>query len=362
MKVYLYNRGRGGNIGDAIISTVLENSLHNLGFEVILNDSYPIRRYGPLPAGLIHLNSFIGDIRKVKESDLVVIGGGNLIMDVSGVKANWALHHFWLSLLSRFFHKKYYYCCVGAAPLQTSVARFLYRRALCNARKISARDSFSAQYIRELIGREDVWEMFDPALLISSLYPIAKNKRRSKKRSIGICPVQLYPFISPDPVIQQRYVKLHTRLIDTFIHNGHEVFLFLNDSGYDAAVFREIKQNISSSTSGFHAIETFSDYAEYLPFIASLDFLVTSRLHSAIIAVSYSIPTIGYGWQPKMKYFYQDNNLDGYINIIDNLVNEEALERTFSYTIELYNTTLFKIPKIQLKTLRMEEFLDLTGQ
>lgn len=361
MNIYLYNRGRDGNIGDEIISIVLETSFRNLGFEVTLSESHHIGGYGILSAGRAHLASFINDIHKIKECDMVVIGGGNLIMDVSGVKTRWALHHFWLSLLCLLFRKKYHYCCVGAAPLQSSITRFLYGFALRKAEKISVRDSFSAQYIRKLIGRDNVWEMFDPALLISSIYPIAKNNRRSEKRSIGICPVQLYPNISSDLDIQQRYIDLHANLIETFIRNGHEVFLFMNDHAYDIAVFQKIKQSVPPLTPRFYAIESFLNYAEYLSFITTLDCIVSSRLHAVIIATSYGIPCIGYGWQPKMEYFFRDNNLGGYVNIIDSLDKEEVLEKTLSHTLNLYDTIIETTPEIQLRMLRMEEFLGLRG-
>jgi L-malate glycosyltransferase len=358
MKVYLFNRGRDKNIGDTLISEVICHFLHQEGCEVIVNPDYPLQK-GKFRAIKIHFESYLQDIINIVRADITVIGGGNLIMDSSKFGPRWAIHHFWLSLLNLLLGKKYYYLCVGVAPLKTSLAKLLYRFVLRQATKISVRDTFSQKYIKELSGRYDILLWFDPVLLVSSIYP-PKPPNLSDTPNIGICPIQLYPVLCPDIQVYQKYVTLHVKLIEYFLSENHHVHLFLNDPAKDKQVYADIIQQLPIvDAAKIRRYEKMSDHVEYLKLIQNLDFLISSRMHAVITATSYQRPTIGYGWQPKMQYFYQDQNLEGHIAILDKLLTVTSLDEIVIETINLYQKLQGKFPPMTKQVLNLEGFLNL---
>lgn len=360
MKAYLFNRGRDTNIGDSLISDVISRSLKAKGYNVETSPNY-LELNGKLGALKVHLRSYLSDACNIFKSDIIIIGGGNLIMDTPAIGARWAIHHFWLSILSLIFRKRYYYLCIGATPLNIPVAQILYRFALKYAHRISVRDSFSLSYLQRFTGRQDICLMFDPVLLLPSFFPIVP-KHTSNSIEIGLCPVQLYPKICKDVNIYQKYIELHVKLIKYFASNNGNVFLFLNDPMSDKRVFQDILHEIPCSLANFYTRESFTSLEDYLIFIGNLDFLISSRMHAIITATSYGVPSVGFGWQPKMKYFYLDQGLDGHIDIIAKFHNGATADDAFQETLQFYeklrNKPLFRFSK----TLDLQEFLDMGSE
>lgn len=316
-RVYLFNRSATSNIGDQLIGYVLSTVISNFGYEVKTNSVYS-RDGGWLGSLRAHLRSYLADVRQLMNCDFLVIGGGNLIMDVT-FGPRWAFHHFWLSLLSRLLGKDYYYVSVGVAPLRHTLSKFLYRFALRNATKVSVRDTFSQKYIQNLIGYKEVELIPDPALGISAICPKVTVLAREK---VGLCPVQLYPSICASIETYNGYVDLHVRLIKAFLLKNKEVFLFLNESQLDTDVLNDILEKLPSRPHNLNVVGGFQDVEEYLEFISNLDLVVSSRMHAVICATSYQIPAIGLGWQPKMKYFFADQGLQGHVDILGSLQSE----------------------------------------
>jgi polysaccharide pyruvyl transferase WcaK-like protein len=340
-----------------LINEVITNLLVKNGCQVTTNAGYPDSRgrFGRLRA---HFASFSNDALGVYRNDIVVIGGGNLVMDASGIGIRWAVHHFWLSLLCQISGKPYYYLCVGSAPFQTHHAPRLFRYAINHAQSISVRDSYSKELLQELTGREDIKVFFDPVILISSIHPIAKPSE-SDRTTIGICPVQLYPDISDDKLLYQKYIELHIRLIQYFYENQYNVILFLNDYRFDKKLFQEIRSHIASDPPRLTIKEEIKDSTDYLKLIRQLDFIITSRMHTVITATSYGIPCVGYGWQPKMEYFYRDQELNGYINILDKLQKGTTVEKMLEETIDLYRLMVNKPVNLRSATFPLYDFLGL---
>lgn len=340
-----------------LINDIISHLLQEAGYQVITNFGYPDYK-GKLNIIRAHFQSYLNDAVQIFRSDMLIIGGGNLVLDASGVGSRWAIHHYWLSLLARLFSKHYYYLSIGATPLQTRLARFLYRLTLRHARRISARDSFTKTYLQQLTGRRDIELLVDPVVLISAVYP--RNWSRDRhSQTIGICPVQLYPAICNDFEIYQKYIDLNVKLIRYFLDCEKNVCLFLNDRRYDREVFQHILNRLPPEIPGFTTRENLADPQEYLHLIQELDFLIASRMHAAITATSYGIPCIGYGWQPKTEFFFSDQNLDGYIDLLDRFKNGASADNVFTDTIHHYEQMKDKPVVLRSKAFPLPEFLGL---
>lgn len=328
MKFYVFNRSHTSNIGDQLIGEVIRLTLHSTGHVTIINKGFQLNE-SSIHSAKQHILSYLSDIKNLKNVDALIIGGGNLIMDTTGV--GWALHQFWLSMLCWFYKKDYFYLCVGVNPLNYKSSRLLFQFSLNRAKRISVRDSGSKFYLEELTARNDIQVIPDPVLSISTFYP----SRSQRSKVIGICPIQFEKVIGPKN-LHEKYVELHINLAKYFISLGYKVSLFSNDPDIDHQTTVEIAQQLPPE--GIQIEELVSkDRKKYLSFINSLSYLVTSRMHAAICAISYGIPCAGLGWQPKMKFLFQDLNLEGYVDIIT-LLSEKSLEESFEQVVQVFHT------------------------
>ena len=355
MYIYLFNRSGSENIGDQLIGKTITGYLEKLGHKVNVNSVYPVPAKKILRIRM-HFLSFLNDIRQIYTCDIFIIGGGNLIMDTAG--SAWAIHHFWLSLVSLAFKKKYYYLAVGMNPLKLPLAQFLFRFALKKAYKISVRDSFSKGYVEQLTGRDDIVLHFDPVLSVSTIYSSVKSI--SNNLAVGLCPVQLdFPSIgAASPSVYKRYVSLHVKLIEHFCRAGQPVILFLNDFAIDEKVANDILARISvNEDDGFSFINKFDTITVYLEFIAGLDFLVGSRMHAIISAKNFGVPCVGLGWQSKMEALFLDQNFDGFIKVLDVLKTDNGEKDLFEEIVNFYEAVRLT-PKNPLdKKIEFADFL-----
>jgi polysaccharide pyruvyl transferase WcaK-like protein len=324
MRIYLFNRSGSSNLGDQLIGRVIRIALEQAGGKVVLNKVYP----GPnnrIHAFWTHVRSYLADIKQIAVNDRLLIGGGNLIMDSAG--KGWAVHHYWLSLLCRLLNKRYDYIFVGVNPLRKKISRLLYRVALRHATKISARDSLSQRYISMLSVRDDVNLVFDPVLSIAEYFPFPLKNDDENTAVIGICPVNIrHPSIGASPQVCSRYVELHSRMISELINRGKQVELFLNDLLVDRKIVEEISQQLPSPLEGLRIVENFESLESYLAYIAGLDVLIGSRMHAIICGLSYGVPSLGLGWQPKMEYLFRDLGLTGYLDILNRLETDNSVD------------------------------------
>ena len=336
MRVYVFNRGISSNVGDKLINYVITRDLQRQGFSVRNNSEHyiPGGFFGNLRS---HFISYLDDLYKVNGSDMVIIGGGNLIMDTRNVGIRWSIHQFWLSTICIVLRKPYYYVSVGVNPLQQYLSKVLYKFSLKNALGISARDSYSKSYIAELTGREDIRLVPDPVLNISKVVPVEITAKR--KKYVGICPIQLYPKVTQDVNLHEKFISVNRGLIEVMLEMGYKVHVFINSLEDDKQTLVELSRDLYHED--LVIIPEFKTIFDYLDFIAKLDFLFSARMHAVICATSYKIPAIGFGWQPKMYHFFNDLGLSGYVNILEDLNSKTKDELVQVYSEAMRNSLVF---------------------
>ena len=130
---------------------------------------------------------------------------------------------------------------------------------------------------------------------------------------------------------------------------GKKVHLFINSPDVDKLIFSDLQKGISHENLKF--TESFESLEHYLEVISGLQFLVSARIHAVICPTSYQISSIGFGWQPKMYYFFRDNGPEGNIYIIDKLNTKEVDEliSQFIEMIQIGNRFHSEPPKVNVE-------------
>lgn len=239
--------------------------------------------------------------------DVAIIGGGQLLMD-SDLNFPLKIHRAAM-LLEKAGKPVSYYACGVAKQWSPSAAR-LFRRALTasNVRAISVRDPYSILALKHHLAGVSHLEptlATDPALQACSVYGPRIKAESRPKLALGVSsPDILNQFLSEDGRRSHRWFR------DTFIEAAQKlsedfsVLLFSNGGHEDRAFLEEVWAPLASHEKTIGRLPTPTIPSELAALVSDVDVLVSHRLHANIIAYSYGIPSVGLGWDAKMKEFF----------------------------------------------------------
>ncbi len=314
MKVVKFSSVHGNNVGDTIISLVIEREMARRGIAVESYDwmfrgvgdfirqgsgqpsflqkiSYYLQLYAPDIFQLLKLMSywFRGDDRRylsvIQEADHVIIGGGNLLMDKHGSD-----YSFRAANIMRIAGQKTLVIGVGAGPFRQKWSLSYLKRHLSSCSYIWVRDSVSSNSL-EYDSSEEVIVAPDPAFLISNYFKIDS---RSRKKFVGINLLRDLDGVQLQILANQ--LTAFCRKNDLVVKVICTAFPFDREIG-------EIFLNMLSTdlSEGSSIVELSDKEVEFEKAFSQMAYFVGSRMHSIIFAASYEIPVVGILWDRKVE-------------------------------------------------------------
>lgn len=179
-----------------------------------------------------------------------------------------------------------------------------------------------------------VYKVCDPAVWISEIYNIKKNKH-SHIIGIGVAREGIFLDYGLNFTPLQ-LTSLYCNLIKKLITEGYKIQIFTNGHPADKAMALHVQELLKSKDI---IVETVipSDKQELVKIISNYQAVIATRLHSCIISYSLNIPAIGLVWNDKVKLWGQNiNRVDDYITI-DKLNENYICERLSIAIKEEYN-------------------------
>lgn len=249
---------------------------------------------------------------KVSDADLIVVGGGQLLMDNS---LTFPVRLFRLVKCAEKYNVPVVIFGVGVGGSWSRLGLRLLSRSLCSSQVsgVVVRDRVSKtrleSYVPQL--RAPLVVGVDPALISKEVYV---NCLLSKRESIGIgviCPDVVYRHDILHPLAQADFSKeFWETLTLKLLSEGKRVVLFSNGDPLDQSFARLIKDRVWHSSPNSAVL---LDIAErplssesLVEIISGFEKMVAGRLHANIIAVSLGIPSVGLAWDDKVSSFYSD--------------------------------------------------------
>jgi polysaccharide pyruvyl transferase WcaK-like protein len=293
-----------GNLGDPAILAATREMLTALGSYDI--EAWPIKaqdfvglreRYSSSwfvrMAKLVTIGVpgyYVRLVRAIARADLVIIGGGHIVLDHSILSP---VQFLTTCVLVKTLRKPAFICAVGVGPIRHTISARLYRKAFLLVDRVSVRDEFSLRTAIDVIGcpPEKVRLTADPAL--------ATRPRRKAVRSggttIGISTVA-YELpthnLGGDREKHERYVRDMAAAVDRLCQRPATVVTLIpSDIPDDLETLDEIYRNVSDTTNVRRSSPTTAD--ELIDLIAECDLLVGTRLHPSILALSQHVPIVG---------------------------------------------------------------------
>ncbi len=315
-KILLISFFQSSNIGDNAIAAVLQRELSSIAevstMDISGRQATPVgggQRSGaqPVPTAapkcrFYTLKSILA-LRKwgryshaeqmMAQADLVLIAGGNMVMDLEPFSFYSYLCHRYVKH-ARALGKKVAFAFVGVGRIRTWVQRLRWRRVLEAASLVSVRDSLARQLLLEDVGcQRDILVWKDPVFLLAPRAPLAP------RQAVGI---NIY--LGAAATSEQRETLKETYLFwIRELSRENDVVLYttehIDETGLEE-VFRAVEDKSRVSRSCPQQLE------ELLRLYQGLSIAITTRMHAFIIAATQSIPTLMLSWDKKIDGVARD--------------------------------------------------------
>lgn len=305
-----------GNIGDeAILEMLLKQicsitKLSNItvlsGNPAITRDKYNIES--------IYRYNIIKLFLKLCKSDVLIIGGGSLLQDVTSKKSI----HYYLFIIkfAQILNKKVIMLSQGIGPIIGDYNRKATSAILRKVDFITVRDYNSKKIIEEMgVSNDQSSFSADPAINFGN-----NNKTKSNNviKKVGF---SLRNWKDTD--ITEEICKTVEELEKKNIKCCFLPFHFNEDIN----IIKNLEKKLGSKCIYFKNKLTADEAYEL---ISKLDLLVGIRLHSLILSASAVIPLIGISYDPKIDYFMENLDMKALCNIKNikcNILVNEILEK-----------------------------------
>ncbi len=330
------NYGNDNNGDEAILLSIIKQvtSTFNIGSEQLTvfsnNPEQTAQRYGVSSFPLYYKNgnavkTFFKTYRLnkeiVKTFDLLIIGGGGILMDL--YKREAPLYGSY-AMMAKNSNTPYVIYGCGAGPLLSGLGKWFIRYMCKHAESVSVRDPESAELLREIGVKEDVQIIGDPAF---SLRQEGAEKSVAPTK-IGITAVPYYNagyWPEGNPAIYNDYVEGMAKNLDNLAaRHDVELTFFATKFPQDADVTKDIQQKMTHK----EKISIIDDNLlpdRILDVTAQQDIIIGTRLHSLILATCTETPIMAISYHHKVNDFMKLAELEAYAFPIGDIHKQDTL-------------------------------------
>lgn len=290
------------NIGDeSILSAVISNLREKLtDIQITVLSQDPESTSQKYDVKSVNRKSLTSILRAVKNTDLLISGGGSLLQDVTSKKSIiYYLAIMWMALILR---KKVLIYSQGIGPINSNINRRLTAWTLNKVGGIVVRDEASREYLGEIgVNTERVQVTADPVLRIKPADRSVGAKilsdegipMESGKLRVG--------FAIRERKLDSDFMQELTEAIEK-LQERYEAQVILIPFHYmeDMKVIEELERRLSGRV---YCLKHKYLSSEMLSIIGNMDLLVGVRLHALIHAAIMEVPMIGISYDPKINSF-----------------------------------------------------------
>lgn len=298
------------NLGDeAVLYSMLQALRREIpGLEVTVLSNNPAataQEYGVRSVDRWNLWAVVDAVRN---SDLLLSGGGSLLQDVTGIKT--LFYYLGVIMIARFFRRPVMYYAQGIGPVNTGLGRRLVGSVTQGVKAVTVRDEESLADLRQMGVVRPIEITADPVLglgpedinLISGAQVLRRNQvdpapadapaKRVRGRLIGVS-VRSLP--GPDNWMAELAGALSKLTLA-----GHTVVFVPMQNPADLEVSRKIGAKMQKR---HVVIDEKIDVATMISLVGNLDLLIGMRLHALIFAAVCGVPPLGIVYDPKVERF-----------------------------------------------------------
>jgi polysaccharide pyruvyl transferase WcaK-like protein len=291
---------------------------------------------------------------KVKSSDIVIIGGGNMMFDVSSYSRSAKTFKKFIDMAKKY-NKKVFVISIGIGPFVTELQEKQAVTELNRCDYITFRDKKSFGIYKKYYNDKKSFLTVDPAFLLKQSIDDGKNNF-NENHVVGL---NLFNNKTADENSNKykKVLKGYLKLLNALLQKSNtKVILFSTDLN-DYPMINEIGKEFPADRLEIREIKGFN---ELMGLYNEIDILIGCRMHSLILAYTQQLPVIGLSWQPKVDALFdiieQPESVFRYDNIEENL--QQILN---CYSSKLLNLVDEK-EKIQKRIVEIREQFDVNEE
>ena len=271
------------NFGDEAILKVIVSELKARDYGVTVFSKNPENTKNKLGVNSVYTFSLSGIFKTLKNSDILISGGGSLLQDVTSLKS--LFYYLFVIGAALFLKNEVIIFAQGIGPINNPIGRLLTKTLLKKCKYITVRDEKSLFRLRG-------WNL-KPELVSDPVWSLPVGNRMPEGR-VG---VQLRSWKN----LSRSYLsKLAKNVVSNF--SDKDIYIYSFQDALDLEVCKnfeaelkllkpDINTQILNRLSIDETIESFSH----------LDFLVGMRYHACLLALKYGIPTLALSYDEKVE-------------------------------------------------------------
>lgn len=232
-------------------------------------------------------NRFVYAKSLIKDADMVILAGGNMIMDLE-------LFSGWSYLCQKYikyakqYNKKVIFAFVGVGKIRTFIQRYRWKRAVLRSDMIAVRDELSKKTVEKIVNyKKDIKVWKDPVFLLNNIKPMQR---------CGTVAINIYADATSDKEGQSQLIQTYLFLIKQ-LRKQYKVILYATEK-LDRQGLHEV-YNALENKDGISVICP-QTIQELLEMYKNVDLAITTRMHAFIIATTQNIPTLIFSWSKKI--------------------------------------------------------------
>lgn len=248
--------------------------------------------------------------KAIKESDLLISGGGSLLQDVTSGKT--VPYYLAIVKIAQFYKKKVVFYSQGIGPVNKGISRWLIKKVVSKVDGIFVRDLASKQLLEEIGVKNPIGEALDPVLGIE----LPEGKMFHKESATPTVGIYLRPWIDDqhDKNLKESLIPGLTELLE----KGYNLYFIPMHYEQDREIARQLAEELKESIQGNKKIDACSfdsrvevvdrllSIKEVLVYTASFDLVIGMRLHSLIMAAASKVPVMALSYDPKVTQFMKE--------------------------------------------------------
>lgn len=339
-----------GNAGDeAMLAALLEALLEvipDADITVISgNPEMTAKAHGVKAIGRFHMTAIIEAIR---QSDLLISGGGSLLQDVTSSRSLY--YYVTIIRLATLLGKKVMIYAQGIGPLRGSLARMAVGSVLNHVHMITVRDERSKEELLSLGVTKPPIQVTADAVL--SMHPVDSNLAKR------LVPNSHTWGVRPKIGVSVRQWKTSTayrselaKALDALSKAYHCHILFIPMQHPDDT--REAKAIQALMKEESLVLEETFTTTELLALSGSMDLLIGVRLHALVFSALMEKPLVGITYDPKITNFLKMIGEEP-VGDLDSVKAESIIERASTLLDQgkLPSSTLARVRTLREESLQ----------
>lgn len=337
------NYGNNNQGDEAILEGIiiqLEDAYHIKREDIIVFSNNPEQtreRYGVQSVNLFQRRrldpmKFIATVIHnrpiIKELDVLLIGGGGILMDLY---RNNPIVYGMYGLIAKLAKTPAIIYGAGAGPISTKLGKTILKALGNSAEVLLVRDTKSKALLQSIGVHKRMEVISDPAFFVKA--PERKSGNKAGLQ-IGVTAVPYYYknyWPTRDDQKYNNYINGMAQNFDNVLRENPSAQVnFFSTHPRDIVVTEEI-QNIMTYKNRTTVCKKELTHREILQFISEQDLLIGTRLHSLILSLVTETPIIAVSYHQKVQDFMDDADCSSRVIDIEKLHEQE------SFFVDQYN-------------------------